>query len=65
MGNFNDMNPRRARKAWEGCGGSVVHVRRTGEERWVHPAFDGSIRTNSRRHDIPMAVLSRLNKLLG
>lgn len=57
-------DPRKIRRLWMKCGGEVHHVRRTGEERWVHPAFDGTVRVNSRRHDIPAVVLCRLNHLL-
>ncbi len=56
---------RLARKLWEDLGGTVAHVRRTGELRFLHPAFEHSIRVNGRRKDVPAIVLSRINRLLN
>jgi hypothetical protein len=58
-------DPRKVRALWEAFGGHVLQVRRTGELRWVHPAFESSVRANARRNDIPAAVLCRLNHLIG
>lgn len=65
MAHIHTTNPRKTRRLWEECGGLVLHVRRTGEQRWVHPAFPDTIRVNSRRHDIPAVILCRLNHLLS
>jgi hydrogenase maturation factor HypE len=55
---------RTAQKQWIELGGDIVHVRRTGEIRYLHPAFRESIRTNLRRSDAPAVVLCRINQLL-
>jgi hypothetical protein len=57
-------NPRKVRKLWEEQGGYVLQVRRTGEFRWIHPAFATTILANSRRNDIPAVILCRLNQII-
>lgn len=57
-------DPRKIRVLWETCGGTVLAVRRTGEERWAHPAFKDTVRANGRRNDIPAIILCRLNHLV-
>lgn len=64
MARVHTSNPRKTRRLWEECGGQVHYVHRTGEERWVHPAFSDTIRINSRRQDVPAIILCRLNHLL-
>jgi hypothetical protein len=61
---IHTSNHRLAKRLWENLGGSVVYVRRTGEVRFLHPAFEKSVRVNSRRDDVPAIVLSRINQLL-
>ena len=63
MPRINTHDPRTVRRLWIQLGGEVLHVRGTGEERWVHPAFGSTVRCNARRHDIPAKVLCRLNHL--
>jgi hypothetical protein len=55
---------RLAKRLWENLGGRVVYVRRTGEIRFLHPAYEKSVRINGRRNDVPAIVLSRINQLL-
>jgi negative regulator of sigma E activity len=45
-------------------GGEMIPVRRTGEMRYIHPAFQKTIRANDRRTDVPAVLLSRINQLL-
>jgi len=61
---FHTSNPRYAKQLWCELGGTVRPVRGTGEVRYVHPAFAGSIRANDRRSDVPAVLLCRLKKLL-
>ncbi|HVA12895.1 MAG TPA: hypothetical protein VNF99_06580 [Stellaceae bacterium] len=61
---INTKDPRKVRRLWEKLGGRVLAVRKTGEERWVHPAFDSTVRANGRRGDIPAVILCRLNHLI-
>ena len=64
MPRINTHNPRKVRRLWQECGGAVLPVRGTGEERWVHPAYDAPVTANGRRHDVPAVILCRLNHLL-
>jgi hypothetical protein len=64
MSRINTTNPRTVRRLWQECGGQVFPVRRTGEERWVHPMFNDPITSIRRRNDLPAIVLCRLNRLL-
>ena len=57
-------NPRYAKRLWTELGGSIEAVRRTGEVRYRHPFFQGTIRANDRRSDVPAVLLCRINKLL-
>lgn len=57
-------NSRRAQKIWLLLGGKMIPVRRTGEMRYIHSAFQDSIRANDRRTDVPAVLLSRINQLL-
>lgn len=57
-------NGRRAQKIWIMLGGEMIPVRRTGEMRYLHPAFPNTIRANDRRSDVPAVLLSRINQLL-
>ena len=61
---INTTDPRKIRILWEKYGGTVLAVRRTGEERWAHPAFKDTVRANVRRNDIPVIILCRLNHLV-
>lgn len=56
-------NHRHVQKRWLELGGEVLAVRRTGEVRYVHPAFASTIRANGRRHDAPAIVLCRIEQL--
>lgn len=55
---------RQAKKLWIKLGGQMVPVRGTGELRYLHPAFNKSVRANNRRHDVPAVILSRINQLI-
>jgi hypothetical protein len=52
------------KRLWTNLGGRIVEVRRTGEVRYLHPAFVKGIRANNRRNDVPAVLLSRLNQIL-
>jgi len=51
-------------KLWRQNGGHIKPVRRTGESRYINPAFPESVRTNGRRKAVPAVLLSRLNTLI-
>lgn len=55
---------RSARKLWLELGGSVEDVRRTGEERYVHPAEAKPIKVNKRRKDTPRKLLTALRRIM-
>lgn len=55
---------RRAKRIWMLLGGQMIPVRRTGEMRYSHPAFQDTVRANDRRSDVPAVLLSRINQLL-
>lgn len=55
---------RRARRLWIEHGGTVEDVRRTGEERYVHPAESKPITVNKRRKDTPRKLLSALRRIM-
>jgi hypothetical protein len=61
---FHTSNPRLAKRVWVSLGGTIEQVRRTGEERYRHPAFPDTIRANARRSDVTAIVLCRINKLI-
>lgn len=61
---IHTTNPRHALRLWQELGGSIKPVRGTGEVRYSHPAFIGTIRANNRRSDVPAVLLCRINKLL-
>lgn len=61
---IHTSNGRRAQKIWILLGGEMTPVRRTGEMRYLHPAFPSTIRANDRRTDVPAVLLSRINQLL-
>lgn len=55
---------RRFKKLWCEWGGQIVGVRRTGEVRYLHPAFSSPIRANDRRHDVPAVLMARMNQVM-
>ena len=61
---LHTSNCRRAQKVWLLLGGTIIPVRRTGEMRYIHPAFPSTIRANDRRSDVPAVLLTRINQLL-
>jgi hypothetical protein len=61
---LHTSNCRRAQKVWLLLGGKIIPVRRTGEMRYIHPAFPSTIRANDRRSDVPAVLLTRINQLL-
>jgi hypothetical protein len=61
---LHTSNARRAKRIWTLLGGEMIQVRRTGEMRYVHPAFMNTVRANDRRTDVPAVLLSRINQLL-
>lgn len=52
---------RRFNHYWLASGGSIMDVRRTGEERYFHPLCPHPVRVNKRRKDVPAKLLSCLN----
>lgn len=61
---LHTSNCRRAQKIWILLGGEMIPVRRTGEMRYIHPAFLSTIRANDRRSDVPAVILTRINQML-
>jgi hypothetical protein len=61
---IHTSSSRKAKKLWTLLGGTFAPVHRTGEVRYVHPAFEETIRANDRRNDVPAVLLSRINRLL-
>lgn len=49
---------------WRSLGGSIEHIRRTGEVRYRHHLYAHPIRANDRRKDVAAKLLSRLNQLM-
>ena len=54
---------RHFKRLWLELGGTIESVRSTGEVRYLHSAFNRSVRANDRRKDVPAVLLSRLNVL--
>ena len=54
----------RADRYWLLLGGAIEPIRRTGETRYTHGAFERPLRINGRRNDVPAKLLSRINQLL-
>lgn len=61
---IHTTNSRKAKKLWVMLGGEIIHVRRTGEMRYIHMDFQDTIRANDRRNDVPAVLLCRINHLL-
>lgn len=55
---------RHFKRMWLAHGGTIAHLRRTGEARYLHPFFIDSVRANDRRKDVPAVLISRLNQVL-
>jgi hypothetical protein len=55
---------RHARNMWIEHGGTVVDVRRTGEERYLHPKEPKPIKVNKRRKDTPRKLMSALRRIM-
>ncbi len=54
----------RADRYWLLLGGTIEPIRRTGEKRYDHAAFQRPLRSNGRRADVPAKLLSRINQLM-
>lgn len=54
----------RARSMWIEHGGTVEDVRRTGEERYIHPKEPKPIKVNKRRKDTPRKLVSALRRIM-
>lgn len=54
---------RKVERAWLMLGGRIESVRRTGETRYRHDAFERPLRVNSRRNDVPAKLLTLLNRV--
>lgn len=52
------------KRLWQEHGGFIFAIHRTGEVRYVHPAFTTGVRANGRRKDVPAKLLTRLNALI-
>ena len=63
MNAIHTSNRRLFDATWIRLGGTIEHVRRTGEERYFHPHFTHGVTTNSRRKDVPAKMFSRLNQV--
>jgi hypothetical protein len=63
MFNKHTSNRRTFDKAWCEHGGTITHVRRTGEARYIHPITSHPVTMNDRRKDVPAKLLSRLNQI--
>ena len=61
---IHTSDSRNFKKLWQEHGGLIFTVRRTGEVRYVHPAFVTGVRANDRRKDVPAKLLTRLNALI-
>jgi hypothetical protein len=61
---IHTSDPRHFKRLWREHGGSIDPQRGTGEVRYSHPRFVGTVRANDRRHDVPAVLLSRLNQIL-
>ncbi len=51
-------------KKWRKQGGTVRHVRRTGEKRYTHPALPQPIAVNGRRRDVPRKLRSAMRRIM-
>ncbi len=56
---------RKLDRMWQNLGGTISPIRRTGESRYAHPAFQSTVRINTRRNDVPAKLLSRINQLIA
>lgn len=56
---------RKLDRMWQSLGGTINPVRRTGESRYAHRAFESTVRINTRRNDVPAKLLSRINQLIA
>ena len=61
---IHTSDSRRADRIWLLLGGSILPIRGTGENRYIHEAFDRPLRTDGRRTDVPAKLLTRINQLL-
>lgn len=61
---LHTSDTRTADRTWRLLGGQIEPVRRTGEQRYFHGAFDAPLTLNGRRKDVPAKLLSRSNQLL-
>ena len=61
---IHTLNSRKAKKLWVKLAGEIIHVRGTGEMRYIHTDFQNTIRANDRRNDVPAVLLCRINHLL-
>ena len=50
-------------RMWLLYGGRIEAVRRTGETRYLHEAFERPLRVNGRRNDVPAKLLTLVNRL--
>lgn len=57
-------NLRDARELWRGFGGDIEDIRRTGEERYVHPSIERPIKVNKRRKDTPRKLVTALRRIV-
>lgn len=57
------ISMREARGLWKELGGTVCHVRRTGEERYSHPRVQRPITVNSRRKQATRKLITALRRL--
>ena len=61
---IHTSDARHFKRLWLHYGGTIGHLRRTGEARYRHPLFVDSVRANDRRKDVPAVLISRLNQVL-
>lgn len=61
---IHTSDARHADDVWLLLGGHIKPIRRTGEKRYTHDAFERPLRTNGRRNDVPAKLLSKINQLI-
>lgn len=57
------MSLREAKCLWCRIGGTIAPVRRTGEEKYWHPALRRWIKVSVRRKDAPRALVAALRNV--
>lgn len=56
-------NLRTARSRFIALGGTVTYARRTGEEKFSHPALERSVKVNARRKDAGRELTQMIHRI--